>query len=291
MKHIVFSIFISFSLFNVKKIRDTVYLRSSGVSGIGFSNVITSSDSTSVLDSEYLYNGGGVAVGDINNDGLLDLYFTGNMVSSQLYLNKGNLKFEDVTEKAKVGTTTWANGASMVDINQDGHTDIYVCVGGTRKTPEKDRANLLLLITVTAPSRSRRSNTALLIQDMESIALSLTMTATEISTCTCFGTRLLITIGTGRNQKSINGEAESTDKLFRNNGDLTFTDVPREAGILIEGFGLGVVVSDLNDDGWPDVYAANDFITNDLMYINNQDGTFTNRAAQYLKASNLQQYG
>src|ERR1044072_1061152 len=89
----------------------------------------------------------------------------------------------------------------------------------------------------------------------------------------------------------VNGEAASTDKLFRNNGDLTFTDVSREAGILIQGFGLGLAVSDINGDGWPDVYAANDFITNDLMYINNHDGTFTNRAAQYMKHQTFNSMG
>src|SRR5882762_1155439 len=92
----------------------------SEITGIHFSNTITIGDSLTLNGFEYIYNGGGVAVGDINNDGLEDIYFTGNMVSSRLYLNKGNLKFEDITEKAKVGTSTWANGVVMVDINQDG---------------------------------------------------------------------------------------------------------------------------------------------------------------------------
>ena len=285
MKQIAFLIIIALLLFQCKK-EETEKLFNSvpwDVSGIGFSNVITSSDSTSVLDSEYLYNGGGVAVGDVNSDGLLDVYFTGNMVSSRLYLNKGNLKFEDVTEKAKVGTTTWANGASMVDINQDGLTDIYVCIGGTRKTPEKDRSNLLFINngdgTFTESAKKYGlADSGYGIQsaffdydrdgdlDMYLLRNSFVDYHRNIAKL-----------------KVVNGEAGSTDKLFRNNGDLTFTDVSREAGILIEGFGLGVVVSDINHDGWPDVYAANDFITNDLLYINNHDGTFTNRAGQYLK--------
>src|SRR5882724_3233353 len=113
--------------------------------GIHFSNAIAISDSLKLSDYEYLFNGGGVAVGDINNDGLQDIYFTGNMVSSRLYLNKGNLTFEDITDNAGVGTTRWANGVVMVDINQDGFKDIFVSVGGNRTTPEKDRADLLFI--------------------------------------------------------------------------------------------------------------------------------------------------
>jgi len=284
MKQNALSILIAFLLFQCKEESEKLFTSvPAGVSGIGFSNVITSSDSTSVLDSEYLYNGGGVAVGDINNDGLLDVYFTGNMVSSKLYLNKGNLKFEDVTEKAKVGTTTWANGASMVDINQDGYTDIYVSVGGTRKTPEKDRANLLFINNGDGTFTEQAKQYGL-----ADSGYGIHSTFFDYDRDGDLDMYLLRNsfVNYHRNRskpKMINGEAESTDKLFRNNGDLTFTDVSREAGILIEGFGLGVVVSDINEDGWPDVYASNDFITNDLLYINNQDGTFTNRAAQYLK--------
>ncbi|MBA4054132.1 MAG: hypothetical protein C0490_05420, partial [Marivirga sp.] len=251
--------------------------------GITFTNVITVGDSLSVLDSEYLYNGGGVAIGDINNDGLQDIYFSGNMTSSRLYLNKGNLKFEDITEKAGVTTTKWANGVSMVDINQDGFKDIYVSVGGTKSTPEKDRVDLLFVNNGDATFTESAARYGLADSgygihaaffdydldgdlDMYLLRNSFVNYHRNIS-----------------KPKLVNGEAASTDKLFRNNGDLTFTDVSAEAGILIEGFGLGVEVSDINEDGWPDVYVANDFITNDLMYINNHDGTFTNQAATFLK--------
>lgn len=253
------------------------------VTGIGFANAITVGDSVSVLDSEYLYNGGGVAVGDINNDGLLDVYFSGNMISSRLYLNKGNLKFEDITEKAKVGTTTWANGVVMADVNQDGFKDIYVCVGGTKRTPEKDRANLLFInngdATFTESAKA---------YGLADSGYGIHSTFFDYDLDGDLDMYLLRNsfVNYHRNTskpKLINGEAASTDKLFRNNGDLTFSDVSREAGILIEGFGLGVEAADINDDGWPDIYVANDFITNDLLYINNHDGTFTNRAATYLK--------
>ncbi len=284
MKYAAYSILVTFILTQCKEPEEKLF-RSvpSSESGITFTNTITVGDSLSVLDSEYLYNGGGVAIGDINNDGLPDIYFSGNMTSCRLYVNKGNLTFEDITEKANVGTTKWANGVTMVDINQDGFKDIYVSVGGTKTTPEKERTNLLFINNGDATfteSAARYGladsgygiHSAFFDYDLDG---DLDMYLLRNSF-----------VNYHRNMskpKLINGEAASTDKLFRNNGDLTFSDVSAEAGILIEGFGLGVEVSDINDDGWPDIYVANDFITNDLLYINNHDGTFSNRAAAYLK--------
>ena len=111
--------------------------------GIDFNNTVTENDSMNLILNEYLYNGGGVAVGDINNDGLPDLFFSGNMVSSKLYLNKGNFKFEDITKTAGVTTTGWCTGVNMVDINADGYIDIYVCVAGPG--PSDQRANKLFI--------------------------------------------------------------------------------------------------------------------------------------------------
>ena len=255
----------------------------SEITGIHFSNTITIGDSLTLNGFEYIYNGGGVAVGDINNDGLGDIYFTGNMVSSRLYLNKGNLKFEDITEKAKVGTSTWVNGVTMVDINQDGFKDIYVSVGGTRNTPEKDRANLLFINNgdgtfIESAVQYGLADSGFGIQstffdydrdgDLDMYLLRNAFVSYSRNTA---------------RPKAVHGEGVSNDKLFRNNGDKTFTDVTKEAGIVIEGFGLGVTVTDINEDGWPDVYVSNDFLTNDLLWINNQNGTFTNKAGQFLK--------
>ena len=114
-------------------------------SGIDFVNQLTYSDSLSVLEFEYMFNGAGVALLDVNNDGLEDIFFTGNMVSCRLYLNKGNLRFEDITERAGLKTTGWAYGASVVDINQDGYPDIYVCKAGSRKTSKQEMHNLFFL--------------------------------------------------------------------------------------------------------------------------------------------------
>jgi enediyne biosynthesis protein E4 len=256
---------------------------SSTNSGIHFSNNITYGDSLSVIDFEYMYNGGGVAVADFDNDGLQDLYFTGNMTSSRLYLNQGNMSFKDITQSANVETTTWASGVAVVDINQDGFKDIYISVGGNRNTPEHLRENLLFV---------NQGNLTFLEQakayGLNDNGYGIQSTFFDYDLDGDLDMYLLRNafVSYSRNAsrpKSLNGEAPSTDKLFRNNGDLTFTDVSREAGILIEGFGLGVTVSDINEDGWPDIYVSNDFITNDLLWINNQNETFTNKATEYLK--------
>jgi enediyne biosynthesis protein E4 len=283
MRYLGFLLFCGF-LFSCGSREETLFKTlPSDVTGINFSNSIKYGDTLSVLDFEYMYNGGGVAVGDINNDGLQDIYLTGNMVSSRLYLNKGNFKFEDITERAGVGTSTWASGVAMVDINQDGFKDIYVSVGGNRTTPEAQRANLLFINngneTFTESAHS---------YGLDDRGYGIQSTFFDYDRDGDLDMYLLRNafVSYSRNNakpKQIKGEAASTDKLFRNNGDQTFTDVSNEAGILIEGFGLGVVVCDINDDEWPDVYVSNDFITNDLLYINNRNGTFTNEASRYLK--------
>src|SRR5205085_5921735 len=111
--------------------------------GVAFANTITTSDSLNVQTYVYVYNGGGVAVGDVDNDGLPDIFFAGNMVSSRLYLNKGRMRFEDITESAGLKTNRWATGATMVDLNNDGYLDIYVSVSGSERSKGNDRANLL----------------------------------------------------------------------------------------------------------------------------------------------------
>src|SRR5207247_10682066 len=120
-------------------------LLSQAQTGVTFANTIATTDSVNVQTDVYLYNGGGVAVGDIDNDGLPDIFLTGNMVSSRLYLNKGNMRFEDITQSAGVKTNRWATGATMVDINSDGYLDIYVSVSGSERSKGKDRANLLFI--------------------------------------------------------------------------------------------------------------------------------------------------
>lgn len=282
-----FTAFILFGLFSCQKQEQSTLFKllPSSHTGVDFANTLANVDSLLALSFEYLYNGSGVATGDINNDGLPDLFLTGNKVSSRLYLNKGNLQFEDITESAGVNTLgKWASGITMADVNSDGWLDIYVCVGGMVKD-SLDRANILFI--------NQKDNT------FKDLAPEYGLADLDYSTQAAWldydmdGDLDLYLLTTALDPYSwkeykprrINGEAPSTDKLYRNNGDNTFTNVSSEAGILIEGYGLGLGVCDINKDNWPDIYVANDFLSNDVFYINNQDGTFTDRMDDYIEHS------
>ncbi|HJS42980.1 MAG TPA: VCBS repeat-containing protein [Gemmatimonadales bacterium] len=255
--------------------------------GITFANTIPTSDSINVLTNVYLYNGGGVGVGDIDNDGLSDVFFTGNMVSSRLYLNRGNMRFEDITQSAGVATTRWASGVSLVDINGDGYLDIYLSMSGPPWATPEDTRNLLFI-----NNRNRtftESAKAYGIDDSGFTAhavffdydgdrdLDLFLLGNSPQD---FARSQLELHPAGLRRQSSAGQ----DRLYRNNGNATFTDVSREAGILTEAqFGLGVVVNDFNRDGWPDLYLSNDDLADDVLYINNRNGTFTDRSGTWFK--------
>ncbi|MEQ9438743.1 MAG: VCBS repeat-containing protein [Cyclobacteriaceae bacterium] len=271
------------------------HLLSPEATGIQFANHIVENDSLNVIDYTYLYNGGGVGVGDVNNDGLADIFFAGNQVSSQLYLNQGNLQFQDVTAEAGVGTQHWATGVSMVDINQDSWLDIYVCVAS--KFDSTQSYNYFFI------NQGLDENGVPTFVDQ---AKAFGLDDAGYSTQAAFFDydldgdldMYLLTNGIenfNQNQlrpKKEHGEAVTNDRLYRNDTPAsqtsappicTFTNVTQEVGILTEGYGLGVGITDFNQDGYPDVYAANDFVTNDLLWMNNGDGTFTDRAGEYLK--------
>jgi len=259
--------------------------------GVTFANTITTTDSLNVQTDVYVYNGAGVAIGDIDNDGLPDILFTGNMVSSRLYLNKGDMRFADITQSAGVATSRWASGATMVDINNDGYLDIYVSVSGPEWSTGQQRGNLLFLNNgdrtfTEAAARfgiadtGFTSHAAFLDYDGDG---DLDLFLLNNSPKDFSRGRLAM------HPAGLRSETPgSYNQLYRNNGDGTFTNVSREAGILREaGYGLGVAVADVNGDGWPDIYISNDDTPNDVLYINNRDGTFTNKAAQSLKHTSL----
>jgi len=281
--------------------RETLFKKiSSSHSGIHFNNAISENDSINPIDLEFMYNGGGVAVGDFNNDGLPDLYFTGSLVSNKLYLNKGHFEFTDITEEAKVsGEGRWSNGASVVDINNDGWLDIYLCVT-INKNPVQ-RTNLLYV------NQGLDKNGIPVFKEM---AREYGLADTSFSVQAAFfdydndGDLDMYLMNTKLGSRDVdrfsgndlNDDKMDVDKLFRNdwNDSLhhpVFTDVSKAAGIVQHGYGLGIAVADLNNDGWKDIYISNDFYGSDVLLINNKNGTFTNQISQIVKHTSQSSMG
>ena len=250
-------------------------------SNITFSNNIKEDQQKNYFNFEYIYQGGGVALGDINNDGLIDIYFTGNQVANKLYLNKGNLKFEDITKSAGVvGKSGWFTGVNMVDINNDGLLDIYVCKGGYHRNPELRKNELYInkgnLKFVESAAQYGLAESGHSIQstflDYDNDGdLDVYITNHPIQYNLPLPQRL---------EKRKNPDDASRDKLYQNNGNK-FTEVSKSAGIVNYGHGLGIVAADINDDNFIDLYIANDYKEPDYLYINNGNGTFTDKVKEW----------
>lgn len=248
--------------------------------GINFENRILEKDDFNIFNYRNFYNGGGVAIGDINNDGLSDIFVTSNFEENKLYLNKGDMKFEDITQKSGVvGKKFWSTGATFADVNGDGLMDIYVCNSGSRD----QRGNQLYInqgIKNGIPTFTEKAKEAGLEDggfsthaaffdydrdgDLDMYLLNNSFTPIDK-----LGYMNL------RNERDKFGG----DKLFRNDSEgagLKFTDVSAEAGIYgsLIGFGLGITIGDVNNDNWSDIYISNDFYERDYLYINQKDGTF-----------------
>lgn len=255
-------------------------------SGIHFQNTLTETEDNNILDYLYFYNGGGVAIGDINGDDLPDIYFSGNQVKNKLYINKGDLKFEDVTQTAGVGgNSDWNTGVAMADVNGDGLLDIYVCAvvgingfnghnelfinNGVSKDGQTTFSEKSAEFGLDFENYS--SSVAFFDYDLDG-DLDMYLLNHAIHNETSFGNANI------RNNRNY----ESGDKLLRNDG-VTFVDVSEEAGIYggANGYGLGLAISDFNLDGYPDIYVGNDFHEDDYFYLNNGDGTFKESLKDY----------
>ena len=261
-------------------------LLSAQETGIAFSNAISESEALNILSYEYFYNGGGVAVGDINNDGLPDLFFTGNMKPNRLYLNLGSCKFKDITDQASPALAGrkdgWKTGVTMADVNSDGRLDIYVCYSG-KKADDVRRNQLFINLGNSKFEEQARS------YGLDDPGYSTQAAFFDYDNDGDLDMFLL-----NHNIKKIDnmefashkGEVDALagNKLFQNeNGH--FTDVSQTAGIVQSPltFGLGIAVADINKDGWQDVYVTNDYNEPDYLYINNKNGTFTNQSKQMLR--------
>jgi len=259
--------------------------------GIDFSNNLTETDSLNYLNYAYMYMGGGVASGDVNNDGLIDLFFTGNMVANRLYLNKGNLKFDDISEEAGVlGDKRWFTGVTMADVNNDGFLDIYCSVGGKYEPKE----NLLYINNGVSSSSGQVTFTESAKKyGIDDIGNSIQATFFDYDLDGDLDLYVANYPPTRFNTpnhfyqfKMKNTEDIETDKLFRNDGD-SFTNVTDQAGLRSFGLTNSATVGDLNNDGWPDIYISNDFNMPDYLYLNNKNGTFSEQIKDLSKQTAL----
>ncbi|MDO6434899.1 VCBS repeat-containing protein [Flavitalea sp. BT771] len=258
-----------------------------GTSGIHFSNTVTENDSVNLVVDEYAYMGSGVGVGDFNNDGLPDLFFGASQGSSGLYLNLGNHHFRDITQSAGLETTSWCTGISVVDINNDGYADIYVCVSGN--VPGERRKNLLFINQHNLTFTENASEYGLADTGYSTQAAFFDFDKDGRLDMYLVNHELHPAVSQNDIVRPDNsGLSIRSDKLYKNMGILAgtnhpyFKDVSSSAGIKDDGYGLGVAISDLNGDGWPDIYVTNDYISNDLLWLNNRNGTFTNVIAESL---------
>ena len=244
-------------------------------SNLNFINDLKESENFGILYYLYFYNGGGVAVGDINNDDLPDIYFTGNQVQNRLFLNKGNMEFEDITSNAGVdGSSDWNTGVTMADVNGDGFLDIYVCaVAGIHGLEGKNELfinNGDLTFTEEAGKYQldfeNYGTTAAFFDFDNDGDLDMYLLNHSVHTENSYGPADI------RNIRS----EKSGDKLLRNDNGI-FNDISEEAGIFggANGYGLGLTTADFNNDGFTDIYVSNDFHEDDYYYINQGDGTFS----------------
>lgn len=259
-------------------------LHTSESTGVDFNNQLKETADFNILEYLYYYNGAGVAVGDINGDDLPDLYFVGNQVPNKLYLNKGDFSFEDISEKAGVtGKGTWSTGVTMADVNGDGHLDIYLSQVGDYK--EAKGVNQLFI----------NQGDMTFVDEAEKYGLDFVGFSTQAAFFDYDrdGDLDMYLLNHSIKNPAVFAQSSTRDKrdelggdrLFQSQlsqGSAMFTDVTNKAGIYSSalGFGLGLAISDLNNDGWPDIYISNDFTENDYLYTNNQDGTFTEELEQ-----------
>ena len=286
-----------FSSFNEKPV---FTLTDSSETGFFFWNEVNETELVNALSYGYLYNGGGVGIGDVNNDGLPDIYMVGNAFGGRLFLNKGNFKFEQISEKSNTFVSNGlTQGVTMADVNNDGYLDIYL--SRSMSANDSFRANVLFINNQDNTFTNKAEEYGIADIGFSTHAnffdydrdgdLDLYVVNHRID----WDNTLLILTKEQR-QKWLNGASKDfynkhASKLYRNNGDNTFTDVTKQAGVYDIFFGLSATVADINNDGWPDLYTTSDFADKDHLFINNQNGTFTDKIHESLEHISLNSMG
>lgn len=262
-------------------------------SGVDFTNHITEYDTFNIFNTEFIYNGGGVAIGDLNGDRLPDIFFTGNQVDNKLFLNRGKFSFKDITQESGLQKPSgqWSSGINLVDINNDRRLDIYVC--NTMLPDAASRANFLYINqgnnSIGIPQfidqaevygladTSHASNAQFFDYDRDGdLDVFIAVNVMDTDYPNAYKT------------KTVDGSSPNCDRLYRQDQHpdwphAKFVDVSLEAGLVHNGYSHSSLIMDFNADGWPDIYVANDYVTNDLIYINQKDGTFKNEAGNIFK--------
>ncbi|MDB5138258.1 MAG: repeat protein [Mucilaginibacter sp.] len=266
-------------------------LQPSSLTGITFNNKVSDDGEFNVFNYRNFYNGGGVAIGDVNNDGKPDIFFTSNQGDCKLYINKGNWKFEDVTEKAGVkGLKRWHTGVTMVDINGDGWLDIYICNSGGLKGA--DRANELYINQKDGTFKEEAEKYGLADKGLSTQAIFFDFDHDGDLDCMVINNsyRPIGSFGYNRDLRNIR-DPQNGDRLYRNDSGK-FVDISAQAGIYGSeiGFGLGITAGDLDNSGWDDMYVSNDFFEHDYLYKNQHNGSFkemSDKAIQHMSLSSM----
>lgn len=276
MKRLMYLLVVFILFASCKQESTTLFSKlSASETGVDFKNKLTETHKYNYFTYPYMYLGGGVSVGDVNNDGLEDIFFTGNMVSNKLYLNKGDLKFEDISESAGItGDDRWYAGTTFVDINKDGFLDIYCSVSG--KNPPHNNVLFINNKDNTFTEKAAEYGIDCDGQSMQSTFFDYDKDGDLDLYVINYPPTSFVAPVEYYDYMLDNHELPDSDRLYRNDNGH-FTDVTIEAGLSSFGLSLGVVASDVNNDGYTDIFVSNDFNAPDFLFINNQDGTFTNQ--------------